>query len=31
MAESLNFRALEADGHGSEDVNWYELRPYQQP
>ena len=27
MAESLNLRAMEADGRNYEDVNWYELRP----
>ena len=27
MAESLNLRAMEADGRNLEDVNWYELRP----
>ena len=27
MAESLNMRAMEADGNGFEDSNWYELRP----
>ena len=28
MAESLNMRAMEADGtNGLEDSNWYELRP----
>ena len=27
MAESLNLRAMEADGQRDEDMNWYELRP----
>ena len=27
MAESLNMRAMEADGNGYEESNWYELRP----
>ena len=27
MAESLNLRAMEADGHNMEECNWYELRP----
>ena len=27
MAESLNMRAMEADGNGLEESNWYELRP----
>ena len=27
MAESLNMRALEADGQQMEESNWYELRP----
>ena len=27
MADSLNLRAMEADGRNLEDVNWYELRP----
>ena len=31
MAESLNMRAMEADGHSSEECNWYELRPHLQP
>ena len=28
MAESLNMRAMEADGNGFEESNWYELRPH---
>jgi len=27
MAESLNMRAMEADGKAYEESNWYELRP----
>ena len=27
MAESLNLRAIEADGQNLDEVNWYELRP----
>ena len=27
MAESLNMRAMEADGQSLEEGNWYELRP----
>ena len=27
MAESLNMRAIEADGQQLEESNWYELRP----
>ena len=27
MAESLNMRAMEADGKAFEESNWYELRP----
>ena len=27
MAESLNMRAMEADGQTIEESNWYELRP----
>lgn len=27
MAESLNMRAMEADGQALEECNWYELRP----
>ena len=26
MAESLNMRAMEADGSNMDEVNWYELR-----
>ena len=27
MADSLNMRAIEADGQNLDDANWYELRP----
>jgi len=27
MAESLNMRAIEADGQNFEECNWYEMRP----
>ena len=27
MADSLNIRAMEADGQNLDEANWYELRP----